>query len=324
MSSGPRESRLGVVHLVRKANGEEPFRRFLDCYRSHDSGLAHDLILLLKGFDAEDEAEHYRALAADVSSRSLSVSDEGFDVGAYLAAAQQLDHPYLCYLNSYSVIQADGWLEPLTTALTADGVGLVGATGSWGSHLEWLRYILRLGGVYAEVMGDPGRARALLKTVAGEDEIGTVATTIHYAKRALAFMRRMRSLESFPAHHVRTNGFAVEREVALRVHAGPQRHKLDAYCLESGRRSLTRQIERMGLRAVVVGSDGRVWERSEWHRSYTFSQGRQQNLLIADNQTKAYENGTPELRRILSQFAWGRDADPHIPSATAVGGRSGL
>jgi len=41
---------IAVVHLVREANGLEPFDTFMDSYRRMDSELEHDLVLLLKGF----------------------------------------------------------------------------------------------------------------------------------------------------------------------------------------------------------------------------------------------------------------------------------
>ena len=48
---------LALVHLVRKANGPEPFRRFLESYRAVDAGAPHDLVLLLKGFASQQEAD---------------------------------------------------------------------------------------------------------------------------------------------------------------------------------------------------------------------------------------------------------------------------
>jgi hypothetical protein len=320
MTAAGREAELCVVHLVRKANDEGAFRRFLDSYREHDAGVSHDLVLLFKGFTGDEDVEPYRRLAADVSSRSVSVADQGYDLGAYLAAAHELEYPALCFVNSFSVIQADGWLEPLATALAEPGVGLVGATGSWGSQLTYIRYDLGLGGLYAGLLGDRKRTRERLRSLAtGNDEPGTLRRAIRKFDTAQEILRRCASFEPFPAHHVRTNAFLVERDVIVQVQGGRQRDKLDAFRLESGRRSLTRQIERMGFRAVVVGRDARAYERDEWPSSHTFWQGSQENLLVADNQTKAYRNADAELRTILARFAWGSAADP--AEAPAMVGR---
>jgi hypothetical protein len=86
------------------------------------------------------------------------------------------------------------------------------------------------------------------------------------------------------------------------------RRKSDALELESGRRSLTAQIERSGLRPVVVGADGRVYERDEWAESKTFWQMRQENVLVEDNQTEQFAQGDEALRSFLSRFAWAERA----------------
>ena len=45
----------------------------------------------------------------------------------------------------------------------------------------------------------------------------------------------------------------------------------------------------------------------QWNRSGTFLQGRQENLLVSDNQTRAYDSASEAKRRQLSVYAWGED-----------------
>lgn len=80
---------------------------------------------------------------------------------------------------------------------------------------------------------------------------------------------------------------------------------MDALRFENGRRSLTRQVLKMGLEAVIVGRDGQRYEVSEWPSSGTFRQNEQHNLLVADNRTIEYTTALPELRRRLDIKAWG-------------------
>jgi hypothetical protein len=47
-----------------------------------------------------------------------------------------------------------------------------------------------------------------------------------------------------------------------------------------------------------------------WHESEVFWQGRQRNLLVADNQTIRYETVDAAQRTFLSRFAWGERARP--------------
>jgi hypothetical protein len=303
---------LGVLHLVRKVNGKVPLERFLDSYRAHPAGAEHELVLLLKGFDSEADRAPFRALAGDVTDRSIAVDDSGYDIGSYLAAARDLEHQSLCMLNSFSVILADNWLQSLSTGgHAASGVGLAGATGSWGSPRTQFRYALGLGGLYAAAQADRTRMLVRLRELnaATNSTTTTTRTPRRMFRTARSMARQVLEFPPFPNHHVRTNGFVVDRDVLLQVRRSAVRNKADAWRFEAGWHSLTRQIEAMGLRAVVVGRDGRSFEREEWPRSRTLWQGEQENLLIADNQTESYRAGDAELRAVLSAFAWGLDAD---------------
>ncbi|MDQ6803553.1 MAG: hypothetical protein M3065_01005 [Actinomycetota bacterium] len=300
-------ARLAVLHLVRKANGPEPLTRFLDSYRAHRAGVEHELVLLLKGFESEAESAPFMALAADVTDRSLSVVDQGFDIGSYRAAAERLAHRTLCLLNSFSVILAGDWLQSLCAAHSAPGVGLAGATGSWASPHTALRHELGLGGPYAAAMGDRNRSLERVRELAeaSPSEAAPRRTAVRMLATARSMSSRAMDFPAFPNRHVRTNAVVVDREMLLRARVGALRDKLAAWRFESGRRSLTRQVEAMGLRAVLVGRDGRSFEYGEWPRSDTFWQGEQENLLIADNQTESYRSADAELRSVLSAFAWG-------------------
>jgi hypothetical protein len=64
---------------------------------------------------------------------------------------------------------------------------------------------------------------------------------------------------------------------------------------------------------LVVDSEGTSFEEIHWARSRTLWQGDQELLLVADNQTRIYARGSLERRRMLSVFAWGRQADPAPP-----------
>jgi len=94
--------------------------------------------------------------------------------------------------------------------------------------------------------------------------------------------------------------------------------KIHAYFLESGKKSITRQIQGFGLSAIVVGKDGIGYDINDWHVSNTFWTPTQSNLLIADNQTKRFEAADTETRSFLENFAWGRDF--HMQPGNELGG----
>jgi hypothetical protein len=298
-----------VVHLVRAANGIAPLRRFLDSYVRYPAGTEHELVLLFKGFASAGDAAPYMELADDLDARALFVEDEGFDLTAYRVAASSLGRSCYCFLNSFSVILAADWLKLMHGALLAPGVGLIGATGSGGSIRSYARFMLGLGGPYAEVMPDRRSTVRTLEAVAARHAAGAPrgdrSARIPGITFASALVDQATGFLPFPALHLRTNAFMIQSQVFERLRMTKLRSKNDAYRLESGRHSITAQVERMGLDALVVGRDGHVYGKSDWYASRTFWQGEQENLLIADKQTADYQLGDAHTRTVLSRYAWG-------------------
>jgi hypothetical protein len=314
-------SRPCVVHLVRAANGEEPFRAFVQALRNHPPGTDFDLVLAMKGFHGRGDARPYLDFAADLSPEALFFPDEGLDLGVYFGAAAALRRDRYCFLNSYSEPLVAGWLEKLDAALGEPGVGLAGATGSWASTRSWTAHVLRLPSAYRGVLPEP--RLAMEQFMAMElDRMGmepaaaqrsALATTRARIETLAEIPRQTLPYERFPAYHIRTNAFMVTHATLAELHLRPVREKHEAYLLENGRSSITRQVQRKGLRTLVVDRKGDVYDREQWPASRTFWQGDQEGLLVRDNQTRCYADADADRRRLLSGFAWGREADPTRP-----------
>jgi hypothetical protein len=117
--------------------------------------------------------------------------------------------------------------------------------------------------------------------------------------------RRGREFPPFPNPHLRTNGFMLERELMLDLDWPLQRSKLEALALESGKRSISRQVWERDLDVRVVGRDGVAYPSERWHESATFRSGGQRNLLISDNRTLQYDQADPAFKDTLERMAWG-------------------
>jgi hypothetical protein len=297
---------VGVVHLVRKANGLAPIARFLRSYVDHGAGLPHDLVVVFKGFPA-NPGEEFEELLARVPHQRIFVPDRGYDLGAYFAVMAGLPHRYFCFLNSFSRILADDWLQKLHRAASIDGAGPVAATGSYQSsaslHAERARMLARL--PLAE------QVRWRFNHVASDPSpwVG--------AQRAAAWLlggvglwNPARHFPPFPNYHLRTNAFMASRDVLGRIRAGWMPFKLSTFLFESGTNSLTRQALALGRRPLLVTRSGEALDKEDWHLADCFRQGRQGQLLVADNQTDLYENAAPADRAELSRLAWGRFARP--------------
>jgi hypothetical protein len=305
------------VHLVRAVNGPEPFAAFLDSWRRCPPGADCDLVLALKGFGGVEEAEPYLARAGDLRPEALFLPDEGLDLGTYFAAAARLRRDRYCFLNSYSELLVEGWLAMLERALGESQVGMAGATGSWASTRSWVAYLLRLPSSYDGVLPERSLARQAFLAIdlerAGQTARSGWASLEAKLRTLPVMLEQILAFEPFPAYHLRTNAFMISHATLARLRLHAIRRKMDAYVLENGRASITGQVQRLGLRTLVVDRAGAVYDHDQWDRSYTLWQGDQEGLLVADNQTRSYAQGAEDRRRLLSAFAWGNRADPHAP-----------
>ena len=316
-----RAARAAVVHLVWGPLGPAPLRAFLRSYERHSAGAEHELVVLFNGVGRQ-ERPRLLAELSDFPHRLLELEEPVQDLAAYMRAARLLEHERLCFVNSYSEILADDWLAKLAGALDQAPGGLVGATGSWASTRSWVFHAYLLPSPYRGLMPprrvareqflaiererdnvEPGQAAPGGRRTLSESLQAKLRTLPHLPRQILAY-------EGFPAEHLRTNAFMLERTLLGRLRVGEINSKMDAYALESGRHSLTRQVQAMGRHALVVARDGAVYEERDWDASRTFWQGDQEGLLVADNQTRSYADGSASRRWLLSTFAWGSKADP--------------
>jgi hypothetical protein len=272
---------IALVHLVWKPAGIEAFQRFVAAYREQAAGVEHSLVVAYKAFDGPELAE-YRRVLGSTSHSELSVPNRGMDIGAYCWIAERTEAHYLCFVNSYAAPLAANWLRILRAQLTRPGIGAVAATGSWES--AYTNYLRRL------------------------DEVGPPSTPMQWAKH----LNRLRKLSRYRKHfvpapnpHLRTNAVMIERSLWLSLRPRRIRNKWDALLFESGIGGMTSKLLAQGLDVVVTGRDGRAYRRKEWPESGTFRTGPQENLLVADNRTRQYDQADAEGKRLLSLLAWG-------------------
>lgn len=279
---------LALVYLARGIDGGlSSAKAFFDAYRAFPAGCPHELIVIAKGWSGVDGQDELRQLAQAHAARVVDLPDDGFDWGAYMRLAPQLPHDWLCFLNTHSRPRVDGWLNLLRMAADAYGtsIGAVGATASW----ETLAPILPPPSVKEEYN-----------------------TSLIYPLRVILnagrFVTNIRDFSSFPNPHLRSNAFIVPRELFIDFAATQKipRCKRDAAMLESGRTGFAAYLANRGLKALVTGADGKVYGPEQWINSGTFRVPGQHNLLVADNQTAAYDMADQHLKRILERFAWGQ------------------
>ncbi len=110
----------------------------------------------------------------------------------------------------------------------------------------------------------------------------------------------------FPNVHIRSNVFMINRRLFCTITQGLEvKSKSNALHFESGPKSLTQQIVSMRKNVLLVGRNGRGYPPPLWPISDTFRQGRQSNLLIADNQTRMFCALPYGEKRLFVMRTWG-------------------
>ena len=128
-----RSDRIAVIYLARKAEGIAPLQKFVDSYARNQAGIEHRLAVVYKGFDRINELNAARSVFASLPHTSVEISDEGYDVNAYLEAARRVDQDYVCCINTFTEIACTGWLSMLYQNAASPRVGIAGAMGSYES-----------------------------------------------------------------------------------------------------------------------------------------------------------------------------------------------
>jgi glycosyltransferase involved in cell wall biosynthesis len=123
----------------------------------------------------------------------------------------------------------------------------------------------------------------------------------------------------FPNPHIRSNGFMISRKRFLELRGVDIKTKFDANVFESGVDSMTNQIRRQGLKAVVVGRSGLGYDVADWARSGTFRLGDQENLILTDNQSRNFSSMTPGAKATYARMTWGDYLEPTPPDFPDLG-----
>lgn len=327
-------SSIAVVYLARKAEGVEPVKKFIESYLTHNAGEPHDLVIVFKGYDLDDKgfAAVLDVLSAIDSYRSFHIDDSGIDISAYLRAAEKLEHRSLCFLNTFSEIAEAGWLTKLASNLRRPGVGLVGATGSYESLQSSFRFLMKTSYLCGTVNipYDENLARHFgfwikhhapgwLKQSAASGSstpITTISDVIddhadyeaqynHHWEAVLAGAEWLKDIPQFPNPHIRSNSFMIERERLVRFGFPKVVSKENGCRFESGPNSLTARVRRLGLAVLVVGKSGAGYDVADWPLSRTFRIGGQDNILVIDNQVRAFNEYAPETQAVHVFMTWG-------------------
>eukprot|EP01037_Dinobryon_pediforme_P017467 gene17467-17659_t len=327
--------KISCVYLARSAEGENAFKSFVESYKLYPAGIQHRLIVVFKGFDAVGLGSA-QEIFKDIDYETILMDDVGYDIGAYFFATQKFDSEYFCYLNTFSRVECEGWLEKLSRHINDATVGIVGATGSYESLNETYRFLDAIRWYYAEKRLPMNEdvdyyLHWFLKTFCAREQRRSVKLKLKLKMQILNLAERLKiyqsirafeksifrhyrlggkraypaSLPRFPNPHVRSNGFMMRRADFLATNIGLPQSKEQCLDFESGENGISASMVKRGKRILLVGRDGHGHDVEDWAKCGSYRSREQKNLLISDNQTRRYDT-LSDGEKITYQFlTWG-------------------
>lgn len=327
-----KDSRIGVVYLCRVTEDLQSFVTFVNSYEAFSSNCDHELIIIFKGFegDLKDELNQVQPIFEKLKYRPIYLSDESFDIGAYLSVAKTVHHEYLLFFNSHVAIAADNWLHNLVKTIDKPGVGLVGTTASYESVFSSNCVIHTFADLYFKKKFQKdlyvlNYYKWIIEAIDPNNDV--VKQYRRYIKSSIkSFFKKLFKKDKscleipesivaqeklfgrFPNPHIRSNGFIISRELFLEVASGYNLSTKEGTCaFESGPNGFSRNVRALGLKTLLVGKNGVAFDVKDWPKSETFRMDDQGNLMITDNHTRNYDNYSNEERLVHSWFSWGDD-----------------
>jgi hypothetical protein len=122
-------------------------RKFVASYQTHQAGLEHKLLVVLKGNPDPAASAQACEVFQCVPCDFLAHPNTGYDIASYIAVAQQSTaYELICCIGAYTSLRADNWLAKLCRPMQEDPqVGLAGAFGSCeeSPHIRTSLFVLR-------------------------------------------------------------------------------------------------------------------------------------------------------------------------------------
>ncbi|MFT3679334.1 MAG: hypothetical protein QM791_03625 [Ferruginibacter sp.] len=281
------DSSIPVVYLSYIPYGTDLLRNFLASYVNNAAGCPHQLIILFKGMMREGDEAPFISVAEEfgVQFQSMYYYGGGMDLDAYLFAARELTSRFVFFLNSQSVLLHGNWLLKMAQYTGESSTGVVASSASAQSHYSavFINHSWRLN--FSSGIKNQFRKYKLLV-------------------KAFFYWRSL--FPAFPNLHFRTTGFLINRELFTSLNIPVAANKMQAYKIESGYNSITRQVVAQGYTIILVDKNGKAYPMNEWHKPVVFWKGEQEDLLIADKQTMLFLNASPAEKKLFTLNAWGK------------------
>lgn len=292
------EKMIEVVYLAylneKIGYGISEVEKFLESYNAHPAGIEHKLIILATNWTDRNLFKKLCELTEANNAQIIELPSDGLDFGAYFRFTKKSKADYIFFLGSSINILADNWLINSYQSFKDSKVKLAGPMGSWESP----EYLITKN--FLNLINSSVNFYFKVKKI-----IRFIFSNFRYIK--------LKPLE-FPNYHIRTSAFMIERNIFLNYIKETKfpKTKYDTYQIEHGRKSLTKFVLNNGYNAVVVNSEGEIFDPENWIESQTFRTLKDCKSYFSDKQTRLYQEANIRKKRKLQILAWENNYEEKI------------
>ena len=260
-----------VCYLITKFDNEQALLDFVYNYKINNSGLKHDLLICFKLLEKNQINSLKNILKEIVYIEYIDNSFlNDYDLGSYKRVAKDYSSRHILFLNSYSYPICDLWLKKIVDNYEDNSV--IATSASYESLLSSLKL------------------KKFYKIIS------------YYFK----LFNYRKKFNPFPNPHIRTTGFLIKAIDYLSfMNNKIIKCKEDAWCIESGKNSLTNYLKKQRFKIYVVNSSGDKFTEDKWKLSETYNYSDQKKSVISDKHLRKYLKLNNHKRKIFSINTWG-------------------
>lgn len=259
-----------IVYLFTKFDKLIYLKKFIKHYNKYKPGCRHKLLICLKLIQANKIKKIRKILNKTKYLEFIDHANQNdFDFGSYGRVAKKFKKKIIYFMNSHSYPIKNNWLKIMFKFYKSKTI--LGSSASNESILTSLR-LKRIFKIFSHI------------------------------KRYAKFKKKF---DPFPNAHLRTANFLISSKDFLLFNRNRYyKTKEDAWFSESGKKGITNFFKNKGFKILVVNSDLKSFDETNWMFSETYCFNKQNKLLISDQHTRKYEKLSIRDKKKTERKVW--------------------
>tara|TARA_Y100000768_G_C23962613_1_gene676161 strand:+ start:388 stop:1212 length:825 start_codon:yes stop_codon:yes gene_type:complete len=265
-----------VAYVAYGPFGIDYLKRFISAYTKFNSGEKHEILICFKGFSNYEEIKKFKKIINFEFIEFFEKNEKNdYDIGSYFRIADAYKDRLILFLDTHTRMNCNNWLRIFLENYSEKR--LIGATGSFASiSSQFLRLYYSQYSKFQQIRWG---------------------------------LNHLKKFKLFPNPHLRTTAFLIKGLDLMQLNFDKTKFikKIETNYFESGRKSLTIQLQNKGFEIGIVNSDNKFFDIRTWRQSDTYCLGEQSKLIFVDNRTDEYKNASKEQKIKMNSLFWGKD-----------------